>query len=218
MVRSGEVGFGKVRFGKVRMTEHLSENKKMKKYNVKVSGCSPIIWNVMKRELDLELKELKKNELAEWDEANWSRKAEFDEKGNAIVPDRWLKSAMVEACKKTRIIPHYATRKNETYTYYVHSFMVNNVGEPICKQEELESFGAFVGAQGANSNTKVWRTRPMMKNWSATFEIVDPAGRMKKDELKSIIEYAGMFVGIGDNRVNNFGRFELDELNEVDVK
>lgn len=187
----------------------------MKKYEISIKGTSPLIWNVQKKELQDELSKLKKNELAEWDEKNWRRRAAMDEKGNVIVPGNWFKQALIGACKKTRMVPHYATRKNETYTYYVTSFMVDTISEPLCKPDDLQDFGTFVGAQGSNSNTKVWRTRPMLKNWSVTFQIIDAGGRMTKDELKTLIEYVGLFGGLGDNRINNYGRFELVKLKEV---
>ena len=190
----------------------------MKKYKITIRGINvPIIWNVMKKELQDELKELKKDEMGEWevDKKNWSRKAEFNENGEVIIPERWFKSAIVDSCKKNRIVPHYATRKNATYTDYIRSFMIFNIGKCVCKQDELEEYGAFVGAQGMNSNTKIWRVRPMISQWEATFEIVDAAERIKISELKDIIEFAGMMIGLGDNRINNFGRFELISLVEV---
>lgn len=187
----------------------------MKKYEVRVKGNTPLIWNVLKRELELEKKELKKNELSEWEEnpENWKRKAEFNEKGNVIVPERWLKGSLIDSCKKNRIIPHFATRKNETYTSYVKSCMVFTKGS-VCKKEDLKEFGAYVGAQGANSTTKVWRVRPMIKTWDAEFTIIDPAGRMKQSELEAILGYAGMMIGMGDNRINNFGRFDVVSVEE----
>lgn len=188
----------------------------MKKYEIEIKGIQPIIWNVLKRELQQEIKELKKNQLSEWEEnpRNWKRKAEFNEKGEVVIPERWIKGSLIESCKKNRLIPHFATRKNETYTSYVQSFMVFN-GHKVCDKNDLEEYGAFVGAQGKNSSTKVWRVRPILKKWGATFTLIDPAGRMKETELKTILEYAGLMIGIGDNRINNFGRFELKKIKEV---
>jgi len=185
----------------------------MKKYKIEIVGCQPVIWNVMKRELELEKKELKKDQLSEWEEdkKNWSRKAELDKAGNVIIPDRWFKNAMIESCKKNRIIPHFATRKNETYTNYVRSCVVLNCGGALCKKKDLVYDGAYVSI----NNSKIWRVRPKMENWSATFEIIDPAARMKVDELEEMITYAGMMVGIGDNRINNLGRFDIKKIVEV---
>lgn len=129
----------------------------MKKYNITITGTSPIIWNIMKRELEDEKERLKKNELKEWETnpKNWKRKAEFDTQGNAIIPSRWIKSCMINSCKKNRIVPNFATKKNETYTNYVQSFMIFNVGKPVCSPKEFEEFGEYVGSQGKNSSGKV---------------------------------------------------------------
>jgi len=185
----------------------------IKKYEVEIKGTTPLIWNVMSLELQEEQKVLKKDELCEWsrNRVNWIRKAEFDAEGNVIIPQRWFKSALINSCKKNRIVPHYATKKNETYTYYVQSLMVFSEGF-VCKEKDLEEFGEFVGAQGKNSATKIWRVRPMKKEWSAKFIILDSAGRINLGELKEIIEFAGLMVGLGDNRSNNYGRFELNKL------
>jgi hypothetical protein len=189
---------------------------KMKKYNISITGTSPVIWNVMKRELELEKKKLKKNEYADWEEdaKNWKRKAEFDKLGNPIIPNRWFKSCMVASCKKNRIVPSFETKKNATYTNYVQSFMVFNIGKPVCLYKDLEEHGEFVGAQGKNSDSKVWRVRPIKEKWKADFQVIDPVGRMTMGELKEIIEFAGLLIGIGDNRLNNYGRFELTKLVE----
>lgn len=188
-----------------------------KKYEIQIKNIenSPICWNVMKRELEEEKKKLKKNELNEWEEENWQRKAEYNDKGKVIIPERWFKQSIVEACKKTRMVPHFATSKNETYTRYAQTFMIENIDGSICKTKDLKYFGAYEGGRGKNSSTKVWRVRPMLKKWGAKFLLYDPAGRIKKKDLQTLIEYAGMFCGIGDNRRNNFGRFEIVKIEEV---
>tara|TARA_R100000963_G_C4643915_1_gene107684 strand:- start:12 stop:590 length:579 start_codon:yes stop_codon:yes gene_type:complete len=184
-------------------------------WKVKIKGIQPIIWNVMKRELELEKKELKKDQLNGWEEdpKNWKRKAEL-KNNKVIIPERWFKSVLIESCKKNRIIPHFATRKSATYTNYVTSFMVFN-GETLCEMKDLQPFSSYVGAQGKNSTTKVWRVRPMKEKWTANFTIVDPSSRMTREELKEIIDYAGLMIGLGDNRINNFGRFETVSLKEA---
>ena len=52
----------------------------MKKYMVRIKGIQPVIWNVMKREIEEEKEKLKKNQLKEWEKErkNWIRKAEID--------------------------------------------------------------------------------------------------------------------------------------------
>lgn len=189
----------------------------MKKYEVEIKGIQPIIWNVLKKEIEDEKKQLKSNELGEWEEKreNWMKKAEYNNKGELVIPERWIKGAMITSCKKNRIVPHFATRKNETYTSYVESFMIVNKKEYAYNKSKIVAFSSFVGAQGKNSSTKVWRCRPMLKEWKSSYEILDPIGRMDIKELQQILEFAGLMIGIGDNRINNFGRFETTKITEV---
>jgi hypothetical protein len=186
----------------------------MKRTKIEIRGISPVIWNRMKKELVDEIKSCKKDQLAAWEEANWRRKAEYDSKNNLLIPPEWIKSALCDACKKTRIVPHFATSKQQTYTYYFQSSMVE-VTEPVGKVSDLEPYGCFVGARGKNSDTKTWRVRPLLRNWKATFIWTDADGRISDDELRTILEHAGLMTGIGDNRINNFGRFEVVNISEV---
>lgn len=186
-----------------------------KKYKIQVSGFTPLIWNRMKKELIDEQKKLKKDELNEWEEKQWKRKAEYDSKENLIIPQEWFKCSLIEACKKSRIVPHFATSKQQTYTSYMQSIMITDVQSPG-KLKDVQYYGAFVGAQGKNSSTKVWKVRPLIeKGWGTSLILHDPFGRMKKEELKTLLEYSGLMIGIGDNRINNFGRFEATKIEEM---
>ena len=75
-------------------------------------------------------------------------------------------------------------------------------------------FGAYVGAQGAGSRSKVWKVRPMVKEWKGVFEIIDPLGRMRREELEELMNYGGYIIGIGDARALNYGRFDVTEVKE----
>lgn len=189
----------------------------MKVYRADIVGESPVIWNRVKKELLDEIHRLKKDEIREWEEneKNWRRKAEYDEKGNVLIPPEWLRGALIEACKQTLIVPHFATSKRQTYTKYTEAMFFKTLA-PVCKFDETEYYGMFVGARGVHSATKVWRVRPLLRNWKTIVEIVDPAGRMKKEELQTLLEYSGLMIGIGDGRRINFGRFDVTSLTEVD--
>jgi len=189
----------------------------MKQWKIQIKGTSPVLWNVRKKELFEEQKALKKNEYQEWEEKNWPRKAEYDENGRVIIPTRWLMRALIVACKKTRLVPHFETTKKATYTSYVQIFMIYNADNGVCNVDELEKHEDSVDAQGGNGGGKsiVWRCWPMKREWTASFRLVDPAGRMLKSELKELLEYIGLFIGLGDQRNRGFGRFELINLEEI---
>jgi len=188
----------------------------MKKYEIKIVGTTPLIWNRMKKEIEDEKKKLKKNELAEYEEKNWIKKAELNN-GNAIIPTAWLKSMLINACKQTGMIPHYATKKNERYTRYIQSVLLPDTPPVVvCKKDKLGQLGGYYPGQPGRMNSgKIWKIFPKVDTWTAVFHVVDPFERMKKSELKELISYGGMFIGIGDQRPMNYGRFEVEYIKEV---
>ncbi len=188
----------------------------MKKYEIKLKSNTPIVWDRMKKEIEEEKKKLKKDQLSEYEEKNWLKKAELNN-GNAIIPPEWIKSMLINACKQTRMIPHYATKKNESYTRYMQGVLLQ-MKEPIvvCKKEELDQLGGYYPAQPQKLNSgKIWKVFPYRKDWGIKFELVDPFGRMRKEELKELLDYGGMFIGIGSQRTMNYGRFDVESVREI---
>lgn len=186
----------------------------MKTYIIELKGISPIVFNTRQKELDEEIAKLKKNEYSEWEKENWKRKALKDNKGNIIIPIIWIKSAFVNSCRHSRIVPSFATSKKETYTRYSEAlYFQNSTFE--CEEKDLILLEAYMGGQGIGSKTKVLKCYPKLDEWETTFEIKDASGRMTKEEMKELFEYAGMFEGIGDFRKVNHGRFEIVSIKEI---
>lgn len=192
----------------------------MKKYEIKISGLVPLLFNRMKKEIEDEKRKLKKNELADWEEKNWKKKAECTKNGELLMPKSWFISALLNACRQSRLVPNFATSKKQTFTSYMGNCMVEdgllyNSTKPLTL-DTLTDYGAFEGGQGSNSNTKVWRIRPMVETpWNATIIFIDPFERMHKDELKELAEYAGAYFGIGDGRKKGYGRFEVNSVKVI---
>jgi hypothetical protein len=57
-------------------------------------------------------------------------------------------------------------------------------------------------------NKRVIRVRPQFNAWALTIDgiFIEDAG-LNFDELERLVELAGIVEGIGDNRVNGYGRF-----------
>ena len=187
----------------------------MKKYEIKLEG-NDLVWNRMKREIEQERKLLKKNEITEYEEKYWLKKAETNN-GNLVIPISWVKSVLINAAKQTRLIPHFETNKKATYTRYVQAMHIS-LDDPIVagKVEDVERQEGFYSSQPGKQNSgKVWKIFPKLNKWDAKFVIIDPQGRMLKNELNILLEHAGNFIGIGDQRGYGFGRFDVVSIKEV---
>lgn len=184
-----------------------------------IVGVTPFVYDALKRELQLEISKLKKNEIDAWEEKNWRRKAIYDDNKRLLYPGEYLRRTLLDACQMSRLVPHFAKSKNSTYTRYVQSFMVTGdfmfppKGEEPLTTTDLEPLGKYVGGQGKRqSGTKVWRIRPMLTEWYTRFEMFDPFGRMLEEELQELLEFAGKIIGTGNGRAINMGRFDVSEL------
>jgi len=187
----------------------------LKIYKMKIRGITTLVWNRDKLEIRDLVKGLNKDELEEHEKKNWLMKAETNN-GNALLPPEWIIGCLVSSAKETRIVPWYATSKNQTYTKYISNIKVSPGKEiVICKTKELKRKDALLPARGKAGGGKVLRCHPIIEKWEAEFEIIDTVGFMKKDELNRLLTYGGRAVGIGDQRLTNFGRFELISLKEV---
>jgi len=186
---------------------------KTKKYLVEIKGESPIVWNVYKDELIKEYKQLKKDQLEEWGLENWPRKAAYDEDGMLVFPWRWLHSALIKTCMTTRMIPHWESKKNATFTSYIKDLYIYDQKGHI-KKDMLERLSLMLRSQPGNykSNTKVLRHLPLLKEWKAKYKITDPHGKMTLKELRELLDYTGQFIGLGDLRYLKYGRFAIESL------
>lgn len=75
--------------------------------------------------------------------------------------------------------------------------------------DELFANSAFHARLSVGVGTKrVMRMRPRFNRWSLSAQalFIEDAG-LNYDELERIVELAGVVEGIGDNRVNGYGRF-----------
>ena len=210
----------------------------MKKYKIKGNGVTPTVWNRISMELRKIQREAKKDELETIELKYWMLKAEIydgkkimsDVKIREIVEDSnefkgcymvappdWFGSNLYNSAKQTRIIPWYATSKNQTYTNYISNLKISP-GKPIIigKVEDVKKKEAMLPSQpGTKKGGKVLRCHPILQDWNFEFEIIDTVGKMKIDELKELMNWGGMAIGVGDQRIYNFGRFEVMELKEL---
>lgn len=190
----------------------------MKTYTIKIKSTTPLLLSTRQRELDKEIEKLMKSTkernhlLEKWEDENWRRKAIRDKQGNVIIPERWLRGSFINACKVTGMKPSFEKGARATYTRYAESLFFKNSSLKL-KENSLIAYGAYYTLPGQKSS-QIWSITPQLEKFENTFEIVDMFGKMPKEDLKELLDYAGAFIGIGAGRKWNFGRYEIIEVKE----
>lgn len=127
----------------------------------------------------------------------------YEENGVVVQPTSKVRKCLIEAAKIRKL--GKAMEKALSFT----SLNVPLKYEGPKKIEELFENRQFhsrlsVGVQGK----RVMRVRPQFNVWSLCLAglFISDVG-LNFDELSDLAETAGLTVGIGDNRVNGYGRF-----------
>lgn len=137
------------------------------------------------------------------------------ENGSVVIPARAIHDALTDGAKYTkRQIPGQGkatwTQKFASGIAIFEDIVLNiDPDTVVCVPVYCHSNGQ------RGSGTRVLRRFPIMPKWEATFDIhiLDPI--ITEDVFTDMVEQAGMFIGIGQNRPANrgvHGRFRLVEL------
>lgn len=189
-----------------------------KEYQVIIKGTS-MLFNKMP-DLSIgkgESKGQEKLDPLERERMFWREKLYFDDQDNVYMPGENLHQMMKDAAKYWGM--KIAGSANKTYTDVVDKGMIiDNCYMGMKKDSPLfTGLGKMVNgnpSKGKKSGAKVYKIRPLLMNWSMDFHIHSFDARLTKPILKTIMTYAGTFVGMGDWRPT-YGRFEVVSLEEV---
>lgn len=129
-----------------------------------------------------------------------------NEKGELVLPTTHFKAAMTKAATE------FTAKGKKTYKDFIKSGLMMLEPETILDQQEYEIYTCAVVV----SRARIARSRPRINDWSCAFtmEITDETW-LNPTVVKEILEAAGRFKGVGDNRPE-FGRFEIAEFNKLD--
>lgn len=189
----------------------------MKTYKVKITGVTPYMQHRMD---DKKLEEWEKSRslIIEREGVNKEDavRAEFhcyrNIEGKCYLPSDHLRGAMIlaGAFVKAKVGNTTKSMKN-----IVAAMFFVNPDEII-----LPDYDVIDKRSAVNRNIKarVITIRPKWTNWSVEFNLMVDNGTITPETVKSILEYAGRYVGIGSFRPTNngqFGRFEVERINEV---
>lgn len=155
-----------------------------------------------------------------FEKRTWKQRCHVDASGECYIPPQAIKNCLSEAAKFLgESVPG---KKSATYTKHFDAGVM--VVEPIklgIKLEDVKSTEVFVPSDGKKGGgTRVWKTFPMIYQWSGEAEILllDPILADKPEKVREYLEKAGQFIGLGRWRPRNGGmngRFKVEAFKVV---
>lgn len=143
-------------------------------------------------------------------------KAEFqgglyhDNDMGPYIPGDWLQSALIQGSKAVKL------GKKFSASVVVPEEKIKLIYTGPREREALFANPNFIDRRAVRVQmAKVMRTRPVFRDWSATFEIEVFDGAVNGDEVEAALVQAGLFIGIGDGRPRLGGKFAIEEFEEI---
>jgi len=203
MARQGMARRGKARQG-IMIKKKKELKKKMKKYKISIKGTAPLIQNKVPEELGE-----KTEKRGEGKDSPEMCEHKLYTTGKKIVqPAIHLENALVKA--GTTIKQKGMGKK--TYKDMFKGSVFIRPDNIVHENQEWEVHKTTVVIPSTRGRTQ--RYRPILNDWSLSFEIEVLDDRLSQDVLKLALDEAGRTVGIGDWRPR-YGRFMVTEFKAV---
>lgn len=169
---------------------------------VKVEGTAPY---VMHKFTPVETTNSSRGKKVYVPEEEAEKVAYRDEKGKLVIPSSHFKTAMVKSATD------FTAKGKKTYKDFVKAGVIFEDENILINPQKYEVFTCPVVV----NRSRIARSRPLIRDWSCefVFEIIDETW-LNKSVLKEILETAGKFKGVGDNRPE-YGRFKITEFIEL---
>ena len=133
-----------------------------------------------------------------------------DDKGKLYQPATHIECAMKEAAKNFKV----SGKRGATYSKLVASTLSVVPDAIPHKIQDYEIDSRPVVVQRA----RVTRYRPILKDWELDFILELPDDQLQVEVVKEILDYAGLYVGIGDFRPGKGGKFGKFMVTEFKAK
>lgn len=142
---------------------------------------------------------------AELSRIEWMAGLYVDDKAQLIIPSDVLDSALVEGAKKSKLGKQF---KSAVFVPYDAKL---DIGVSKYTLEHLWNNENFRDVRGVRVGTsRVMRTRPLFRDWSASFCVQFDDEQVNLGDVKRAIRDCGKQVGLCDYRPK-YGRFDVVE-------
>lgn len=133
----------------------------------------------------------------------------LDSKGRVILPSRLLEAHIAEAARKSK------EGKDALSGMFVDTDGVLEYdGGPMTADELADSDEHRLTIGVRIQKNRIMRTRPLLKNWSTSFQVSVLDTAINEDSLKTWLHNGGNLVAIGDYRPR-YGRYVVKSIKEV---
>lgn len=186
----------------------------MKQFKVKIKGITPYMQHRMD-DLKLEEWEKKRGLIMERPEVSQedAKRAEYhcyrNGNGKCFIPADQIRGALIGA--GTYVKAKVGGRAKSMKQIVAAMFMVNPDHIELPDYDQIDKRSAV----NRNVKARVICVRPKWSVWEVEFTLLVMNDTLTQETIKSILEYAGDYVGIGSFRPTNngmFGRFEIKEF------
>lgn len=181
----------------------------MKKYEVEISGITPLLQN-KPEEYGFDVQWVEKTASADW-EKEALQKIYRTADGKIYQPSEHIWRAIIEAGKKIRM----KGSGKATYSKVFGSMISVSPDVLIHEYQDFEIFKKLVVIPSTKG--RVMRYRPMLKDWKLCF-FVEAEDEIQSSVIKEALEIGGKYSGIGDWRPEKkgvFGKFQVTSFHEV---
>lgn len=193
----------------------FSEENIMQKVNIIIKGTKPLLFNKFGGNSEEETVRGKRVQLSPRDEALNRLYREKD--GTIYIPFTWLAGCVRHVAGSFK--PQLNKKMKSAKGLVGGSVIFPADKIRFCKKlkdsdTEIYSTSAVIPA----TKGRIMVHRPMLREWSAEFQVEIDTELLTTDEVHQMFKDAGQRAGIGDYRISKggpFGTFEVTKFKEV---
>jgi len=192
-------------------------------YQIEISGLSPMLHHSSAGiGMDKESGKKKGGEAINGDPEEWRKSVYFDDNEGVYFPSLNIEACLVEASKNFKVTGRATATKyfkssisinEDMVPFFVNGKKISSLEDIAQGKDGCQVFKMSVRNPATRMRNTRYRAR--FDNWSCKFNIlVLTDDYIPQARLKEVLEYAGMYVGLGDFRPR-FGRFLLKSIKKV---
>jgi hypothetical protein len=192
----------------------------MKKFKVVIKGNENYPYYMQHRMDDIKLEEwekkrgriIERNDVAKEDLVRAEYHLYRNKKGVIYIPSEHIRCSLINAGKYVKAKVGNANKNMSNIV--AGMFYISPEELPLKQDYDIDKRSAV----NQNIKARIISIRPKFTDWETEFVLSVDNDTITNDTIRSIIEYAGSYVGIGSYRPEHkgqFGRFVIKEFKEL---